>query len=176
MRQMFKVSQVLLLPVLMGACASTMSVSSHVDRGTDFARYRTYDWGPADALPTGAPRLDANSTFKDQLQGEVNRQLNLKGIKLATASQPDLLIHYHAAASERLDVSGLDQNYVYGGEVRAYDAGTILLDVVDARTQKLIWRGWAQGALTDMLDNDEAMTRRLRDAVRQMLAQLPLRP
>jgi hypothetical protein len=153
-----------------------MSVSSHVDRGTDFARYRTYAWGPADALPTGDPRLDGSPTFKDQLQGEVDRQLSLKGITLASAGQPDVLIHYHAAASERLDVSGLDQNYAYGGEVREFDAGTILIDVVDARTQRLIWRGWAQGALTDMLDDDEAMTRRLREAVRQMLAQLPLRP
>jgi hypothetical protein len=175
MRRMFKVSRVIILPLLMGACASTMGVSSHVDRGADFGRYRTYDWGPADALPTGDPRLDRNPTFKDQLQGEVDRQLRLKGIALASAGQPDLLLHYHAAASERLDVSGLDQNYAYGGEVRAYDAGTILIDVVDARTQRLIWRGWAQGALTDMLD-DDAMTKRLREAVRQMLVQLPLRP
>lgn len=176
MRQMFRIVLVVILPLLMAACASTMRVSSHVDRGVDFGRYRTYTWGPADALPTGDPRLDGSPRFKDQLQGEVDRQLALKGIGLAGTGQPDLLIHYHAAVNERLDVSGLDENYVYGGEVRAYDAGTILLDVIDARTQRLIWRGWAQGALTDMLDNDEAMTRRLRESVRKMLDQLPLRP
>lgn len=175
MQRLFRLVPVVILPLVMEACASTMSVSAHVDRAADFGRYRTYSWGPADALPAGDPRLDAGPRFKDQLQGEVDRQLALKGMTVASTGQPDLLIHYHAAVRERLDVSGLDQDYAYAGEVRSYDAGTILLDVIDARTQRLIWRGWAQGALTDMLANDEVMTSRLRESVRRMLDQLPLR-
>jgi len=51
------------------SCATTMTVSSHIERGLDFSQYRTYDWGPADALPTGDPRLDKNPFFKDQVAG-----------------------------------------------------------------------------------------------------------
>ena len=69
------------LPVLIAGCATTMTVSSHVDRAVDFAHYRTYDWGPADALPTGDARLDANPFFKDHLQGEVEKQLAAKGFE-----------------------------------------------------------------------------------------------
>lgn len=53
----------------LAGCATTMSVSSHIQRGLDAASYRTYDWGPADALPTGDPRLDKNPFFQDQIQG-----------------------------------------------------------------------------------------------------------
>ena len=42
--------------VAVAGCAS-MNVSSHVQRGLDINRYHTYDWGPADALPAGDPRL-----------------------------------------------------------------------------------------------------------------------
>jgi len=53
-----------LLIVFSIGCAA-MTVSSHLDRLADFGTYRTWDWGPADALPTGDPRLDHNPFFKD---------------------------------------------------------------------------------------------------------------
>ena len=39
----------------------------------------TYDWGPADALPTGDPRLDQNPFFKDHLEGAVEKELATRG-------------------------------------------------------------------------------------------------
>ncbi len=158
------------------ACATTMTVSSHVDRGADFARYHTYAWGPADLLPTGDPRLDANPFFKDYLQGEVEKQLAARRIQ-GPSGTPDLLIHYHANISQRLDVSGVDtsRGYAYEGlgSVREYEGGTIVLDLVDARTQRVIWRGWAQDAAANMLANKDAMAKKVREAVTRMLATLP---
>lgn len=159
------------------ACASTMNVSSHVDRGVNFARYQTFDWGPADALPTGDSRLDANPFFKDHLQGEVEKQLTARGFTIAGrgSGTPDLLIHYHANISERIDVAGVDRDYGYGGTARSYEAGTIVLDVVDARTQQVIWRGWAQEAVAGMLASDDVMAGKIEEAVTRMLARLPAR-
>ena len=34
-----------------------MPVGSHFQRGTDFTRYQTYAWGPADALPISRPAV-----------------------------------------------------------------------------------------------------------------------
>lgn len=163
------------LAVAMTSCAAGMSVSSHVDRAVDFAPYHSYDWGPADALPTGDPRLDANPFFKDHLQGEVDRQLATRGLALARPGTADLLIHYHANISQRIDVAGVDRNYGYGGQARNYEAGTIVIDLVDARTQKVIWRGWAQDAVGDMLHDEDTMARTLHEAVTRMLTQLPPR-
>jgi len=165
--------------VMAGCAPATMNVSSHVDRAADFKAFQTYTWGPADALPTGDPRLDKNPLFKDQFQGAVEKQLALKGLTQVTTGKPDLLIHYHANISERLDVTGIDRPYgsCVGencqAEVNLYEAGTIVLDIVDAKTNKLIWRGWAQGAAKTMLDNPDEMTRQINKAVPQMVAQFP---
>jgi hypothetical protein len=168
---------IVVLVALFGAsCASKVRVSSHVDRGVDFGRFRTFAWGEADALPAADPRLDAGPAFQDQLQGEIERQLALKGFAVETPESADLLIHYHAAVNERLDASRLHPDDPSLADIRVYEAGTILLDVVDARTQKLIWRGWAQGALTDMLNDGRVMSEPLREAVRRMLARLPSHP
>jgi len=54
MRVRSRLAALALLALVPVGCA-TMNVSSHVERGVDFAQYKTYDWGPADALPTGDP-------------------------------------------------------------------------------------------------------------------------
>lgn len=164
--------------VLASACASTMTVSSHVDRAVDFKQYKTYDWGPADTLPTGDPRLDANPLFKDHLQGEVERQLAARGFQ-QSPGEPDLLIHYHANISERLDATKVDRGRGYGiddsAQAREYEAGTIVIDLVDRRTNKVVWRGWAQDAVADMLASQDKMAEKVREAVTRMLARLPSR-
>jgi hypothetical protein len=156
-----------------------MSVGSHMERGLDIARYRTYDWGPADALPTGDPRLDKDPFFQDHVQGAVERQLAARGLAQATSGAPELLIHYHASITRRIDVSRVDRQYgyCYGDDctppVVEYEAGTLVIDIVDARTNKVIWRGWAQDGVGDMLDDRDAMARKIDEAVSRMLAKLP---
>ena len=162
-------------------CA-TMNVSSHVQSGIDFARYRTYDWGPADALPTGDPRLDKDPFFQDHVLGAVEKQMAARGYeRSASGTTPDLLIHYHASINQRIDVYGVDREhgYCYDDDCKArvvdYEAGTLMLDVVDAQTNRLIWRGWAQKSVEDMLKDQDRMARRIEEAVTRMLARLPPR-
>jgi uncharacterized protein DUF4136 len=167
------------LVVIASGCAATMAVSSHVDRYVKFAQYRTFDWGPADALPTGDPRLDRDPFFKDHLQGAVERGLAARGLELTSSGAPDLLIHYHASISERIDVNSAERMYGYCGatdcppETARYEAGTLVLDFVDSRTNKLVWRGWAQNGVEDMLQNRDAMAETLNQAVTEMLRRLP---
>jgi hypothetical protein len=164
-----------------GGCASAMTVSSHVRPNVDFAQYRTYDWGPADALPTGDPRLDENPVFKDNLQGGIDKQLAAKGYERASSGAPDLLIHYHASVNERIDVDRADRNrgYCYDEDCQVrvfeYEEGTVVVDVVDPRTNRVIWRGWAQDTLTDLIDNPDRMRRRVEEAVVRMLSMFPSR-
>ena len=176
MRRLGQLAVVLAAGLAMGGCASSMSVSSHVDRSVDLARYRTYDWGPADALPTGDPRLDQSPFFRDHLQGAVEKQLAAKGLAIATTGAPDLLIHYHANVSRRIDANTVDRGrgYCFGDDCRAgageYEAGTIVLDFVDARTRTVIWRGWAQDSLEGVIDNPDKLERTINEAVPRMLA------
>jgi len=166
---------VLLVTAVTG-CA-TMSVSSHVERGLDFAQYRTYNWGTPDELPTGDPRLDRDPLFKDHVLGAVEKQLAGRGLEMSAS--PDLRIHYHANISRRINVSGVDRErgYCYTdncqAEVSEYEAGTLVLDVVDTRTNRVIWRGWAQDAVGDMLEDRDTMDRKINEAVTRILARLP---
>lgn len=166
----------------LAACAPAMTVSSHVDRAIDFAQYRTFDWGPAGALPTGDPRLDKDPFFKDVLQGAVERELAGRGLTLAGDEGADLLIHYHASVSRRLEVNQADRTHGYcAGEdclsmAASYEAGTIVLDLVDTRTNKVIWRGWMQDRLDSLVDDRDRMAERVGEGVAQMIARLPAAP
>ena len=90
---------------------------------------------------------------------------------------PELLIHYHANVSRRLDVNQVDHSYGLTvdaeSEIRDYDAGTIVLDIVDSRTNQVIWRGWAQRDMTELLQDEGKMADWIETAVRLMLSQLP---
>lgn len=163
------------------ACA-TMNVGSYIQRGIDFTPYQAYDWGPADALPTGDPRLDSNPFFQDHVQGAIEKQMAAKGFARSTSgTTPDLLIHYHASITQRIDVNRVDRErgYCYDDDCQArvieYEAGTLVLDIVDVRTNRVIWRGWAQDSVEGVLDNQDRMERLINEAVTRMLARLPPR-
>lgn len=162
--------------LLLAGCA-TLRVDSYADRTADFSRYRTYDWAPVTAFSTGDPRLDNNPFFQERLRSDVDRQLTTRGLERSGAVEPDLLLHYHASVSQRIDVGGLDQQYgsCPGGDCEpfVYEGGTIVLDLVDARTNRLVWRGWADGSLEGAIDNQEWMEARIDDAVRRILERLP---
>jgi hypothetical protein len=165
--------------LVLAGCA-TLHVSSHTDRGLVWSKYRTFDWGPADALPAGDPRLDKDPFFQDRIEGAVEKAMATYGFARSAASeQPDVLIHYHASITERLDLDQIDHGYGYcttddcRPRVTRYEAGTLVVDMVDAATNVLIWRGWAQGTLEGVLGNRDALGRRIDESVRRMFETLP---
>src|SRR6185369_5498164 len=173
MTRLSRWSAVVLLITASAACAP-MTVSSHVERGLDITRYHTFEWGIADALPQGDPRLDRNPFFKDHFEGAVEKQLAARGLEHSGAS-PDLLIHYHATIAHRLEIdhtssTGYCPTRDCDPPLVGFEAGTLILDFIDARTNRLIWRGWAQHAIDDELENRDHMARRIDEAVTRMLA------
>ena len=54
-----------------------------------------------------------------------------------------------------------------------YDAGTLMIDLVDTRTNKLVWRGWAEGSIEGAIDNQDWMERRIGEAVGRIMERLP---
>ena len=182
MRQPVWLVTTLSAALVAGGCAARMGMSAgaHLDRDRDFSTYNTYQWGPADALPTGDPRLDEDPFFQDHMQGAIEKQLAARGLQLAMSATPDLLIHYHANISERIDVYGVDRAHGYcdsgdcPSSIIRYEAGTIVLDVIDARTNMLIWRGWAQTSLQDVLGNRARLQRVIDEAAVRMLQRFPL--
>ena len=165
----------------LAGCA-TLRVGSHSDRGLVWSKYRTFDWGPADALPAGDPRLDKDPFFQDRVEGAIEKAIAAHGFtRSGTSERPDVLVHYHAHVTERLDVDQIDRGYGYCAtadcqpRVTRYEAGTLVVDIVDAASNVLIWRGWAQGSLEGVLGNRDRLRRRIDESIRQMFETLPQR-
>jgi hypothetical protein len=159
----------------MAACAATR-VNASLERGMDFTRYSSYTWAADDRFSTGDPRLDNNEFFEKRLRETADRILATRGFEKVSAATAGLVVHYHASVSQRIDVNALDRQYGYCEECHSslYDAGTITLDLVDAHTNKLVWRGWSDGTL-DGIDSQSLIESRVDDAVAKILQKLPPR-
>jgi hypothetical protein len=57
-------------------------------------------------------------------------------------------------------------------DVRQYDEGTLIIDIIDMAEQKLVWRGIRSGAMSQSPTVEES-TENINNAVNQILAQLP---
>jgi hypothetical protein len=179
MRRLIAAAAAAVILLTITGCA-TMAGGSYVARGVDFTSYRTYDWGPADALPVGDARLDNNAIFQDHLQGEIEKQLAARGLERALpGAKPDLRIHYHASVERDLQINevtpafGACPTYDCQPRVRDFEAGTIVLDFMDAFTNQLVWRGWAKDSLDGIIANQDLLERQVDAAVAIMLKDLP---
>lgn len=177
MRRIVVLTLVIAVSAAAAGCAS-LTASAHVERGINFGEYVTYDWEPRDSVPVGDPRLDNNPFFNDYLQGAIEKRLAAKGYAPAEGQQPDLLIHYHANVSQKLDVYGADREYGYTYGVREpqvvdYEQGTLVVDIVDARTKRVVWRGWAQDTMTGIIDNQDRLEKQVDEGVSKMMQLLP---
>jgi hypothetical protein len=174
---MRRLALVFAITVAIAGCAS-MTVSSHIERGVNFTDFVTYDWGPPDNLPVGDPRLDNNPFFNDYLQGAVEKSLAKKGFVRAVSGTPDLLVHYHASVNERMDVYEVDNRYGYcyqdcQPQVSSYEQGTLIIDIVDSKTNKVVWRGWAQDTMNGVIDNQARLEKQVDEGVTKMMKLLP---
>jgi hypothetical protein len=97
-----------------------------------------------------------NTLLDQRIRRAVDDQLKLKGLK-QDASDPDLLIVYHTGLEDKVNVT--DWGYTYGSyywgwggrsiDVYQYQEGTLIVDLINARTDMLAWRGWATKTLAD---------------------------
>jgi Domain of unknown function (DUF4136) len=174
--RLVRFSAVAIMALSLTGCAS-MRVMSYVDTGADFTRYQTYNWAPASALSTGDPRLDNNPFFQERVQADIESNLATRGFEKVTLDAPDLLIHYHASVTQRVDVNAVarQRGYCDAGDCQPYvdEKGTLVVDFVDRRTNRLVWRGWAEGAVDGVIDHQQWLEQRIDDAVMRILKRLP---
>jgi hypothetical protein len=161
----------------MVASCAPLKVSSFQDRRADFSHYRTYAWSSADRLDTGDPRLDDNHLFLERFQHDVEQQLSAKGFEKTVTGQPDLVLRYHVRIRQRLDATGAATRDGSCADCRPYlyDAGTLMIDAVDARTDQLVWRGWAEGSVEGMVDNQAFLDETLDKTIGRILERFPSR-
>jgi hypothetical protein len=145
---------VVALALAVGACSS-MKVQTEYNQMTNFKGYKTYAWilqppGPEQAPAARDPRI------REAVIGGIDRSLASKGMtKVALEESPDLLVAVHGWAVNRIDVRTYGYSYgptPYGMyptlatpavDVRQYRDGTMIIDLVDASSKQMVWRGTA---------------------------------
>lgn len=161
------------LSFVLAGCASS-EVRSYTARDVDLRQLRTYDWARDDARSTGDPRLDNNRFFQERVRAAIDEQLAHKGF--AKAASPDVIVRYRASVIQDVDHRGAQPNgecQECGPEV--YDQGTLFIDLLDAHTDRLVWRGWAKGRIDAVIDDQQWMEEHIDDAVARIMRELPPR-
>ena len=162
----------------LAACAAT-ATGAYLPSGISLRPYRTYAWGPASARTTGDPRLDNNEIFDAHVRRQIDNHLRRHGFaRTAESALPDLLVHYHAAVSQKVDVRELDQTGTQQHNEQdapstVYDEGTLVVELVDRQTLQLVWRGWVEGRIGGVADDQRLMERQVDDAVDRIFKRLP---
>lgn len=159
---------------LIAACAS-LRVNSYMRSGIDFHQYHVYRWASAEQFDTGDPRLDNNRIFLDRLRSSIDRRLAARGLEASTSERQDLVLHVHMRIKQQLDLTTTDARFgpCVGCGPTVFEAGTLVIDFVDARSGILVWRGWSEGSLDGVIDNQQWLESRLDDAVSRITSRLP---
>lgn len=162
------------LALLPAGCSGIRVNTDHLE-GQDFSKLKTWTWLHAVQPAAGDARID-NTIFDTRVREAVEAELPARGFT-KVAEGADFRVAYHAAIQQKLDVVTTTSGYrswdrtVYDRSVIAYDEGTLVLDVIVGEGD-LVWRGTATATI-DPDATTEERDRRIREAVKLMLAEFP---
>ena len=147
--------------------ASALDVTVEFAEEVDFSRYATYAWkeGTAARRPSG----------QEAIVRAVDSQLEAKGLR-RVESDPDLHIATHALVDRQTLDDLADAAYwefmtgVTSVDLYDLGAGTLVVDMIDARSEKIVWRGLASGAVSGSVGK---MTRKVDKAVGKLFEKFP---
>ena len=180
--------------LLLAVCAMLMcglplaaqQVRANWSLDAPFAQYKTYEWVPSKAK---------NHPFYRQFVDEyVNYALtNKKGLRRVPAAQnPDVYVTYHFSTRNVMDTEtysygyglgwgwggyGYGAGWGWGGptyyqtQVRPRVMGYLTLDIIDAHTKKIVWRG--EAIQNDMTKSGNDEEKQVAHSVYKMLDRYP---
>ncbi len=178
---MQRIAPVLCILVLVLASCSSLSVKTDYDRDVDFQNYESYAWSDRE-VPEDA--LAQNPLVKRRVQEAVDKTLRAKGYSLVEEEEADFVVVVHAGVKERIRVQDWGRYGwydpwwgPYGGrvEVSHYEEGTLVIDVVDAEQEELVWRGMGTGIVKRRV-NPEKMQQEINEDVEKILSDFPPQP
>lgn len=152
---------------------SPFQVRSDYAETANFNNYKTYKLRIDD--------LKLNDIDKDRVLNEVSKQLQTKG--LSVGENPDLIVNVKAQHKKITDIQrdrpfgmygwgspwgwGVGMSRTWSGN---YNQGALVLDLIDARTQKLVWQGIGEGI---SVDSPKAKQKQIPEIVAEIMANYP---
>jgi hypothetical protein len=162
--------------VFIGGAALLFAADVKIDysHSADFGQYHTYSWLKADAQ---------DPLWIDRIQRGVDAQLTAKGwMKVEQGGDTGITAigatHNEQTLQTFYDGFGGGWSWRGGGDiatttVEKTPVGTLMVDVFDTHTKKLVWRGTASNVLSDKPENNE---KKLEKSLHDMFKNFPPRP
>ena len=147
------------------------------DVDVDFTQYKTFAWYEQSTMSEGKPQaVQQSSLFEARIKRAVNEGMTNKGLRLVE-SDSDLILAYHIGIDNITEIRSTGYGYGWGyggGNTRAdhFQEGTFILDMIDASTEKLVWRGIAEGVLDENPSPDK-MDKDVQNTTERLLAKYP---
>ena len=166
--------------VLGTACGGIpLTAGADLEPGYDLTQFTSYTWDEPDGQPVGDPRLDNSPFFVHRMHAAIHWELATRGIEYDTEG-PALTVHHHAVVRDRVEVyeadrtAGYTTEYGDGTQVIQFEEATFLVDIADARTKEILWRGWARLDLGRALDDPIVMRDQIDEAIAKMFEKFPI--
>lgn len=170
----------LIILVLLGAAtAAAVDVYVDYDRSGRFSWYKTWAWAETEETSLKGHNDLMHSRIKNAIEAHIAR-----GRLVEDTENPQLYITYHAGSRQAVKVDpvsfgvGIGGSWVrnpYWGGVgvstagtTTYEQGTLIIDIWEAETKKLVWRGVA----IDVFDDDpKKADKKIDKAIAKMIKQ-----
>ena len=160
--------------VMVGA-AFAQQVKTDFDHQANFSQYKTYSW--QEIKPS-------NSLWDSRIKNAVDAQLAAKGWTQVDTGGDVAVVAVKTTQTQRTLQTFYDgfgggwgwRRFGGGGfgdsttTEQDYKVGTLVVDLYDAKTKQLIWRGSAQDTLSDKAANNE---KKLDKGVAKMFKKFP---
>ncbi len=171
--------------LLFSGCAGNAHIEK--DKSADFSKYHTYAW--IDKPETKGNKKSKRAELTEtNIRNAVNEQLQKNGLR-QVSSNPDVLVDYELLvernSKQQQDpvysqpfsrsyynrYTGRVVNVYYPSQFMGYDSytttvkeGTITITLIDNRTDKTVWQGWA----TNELNSSRISSREIDQNVRSI--------
>lgn len=179
---MVRTALLLAAAVLPATTALAQQVNYDFDRSADFSKYKTFAYQVC-------MRIE-NPLVDKRIVAALENTLALKGFTKADGDA-DVNVTYHSSTTEDVVIDtttwgygfgpgwrwGHGYGYGYGGgplsttrTLRKYTRGTLVIDIWDARTKELVWRGTATDSVSD---DPEKNDKKVQKALQKLFKQYP---
>jgi len=175
--------KILVLGLLLAAsCKPALKVSSDYDRSANFSQYKTF------TLYYLVTNRHVSELNEERIWNSLRAEMIKKGYREDNRN-PDLVVNAVSVVKNRKAVSANSSAYGYGGAYRPYrywgggmvsgtttfqtsnyKEGSLMIDVVDARKDRLVWQGTGNAEFEKQPKNPDVA---ISNAVNKILSSFP---
>jgi hypothetical protein len=159
--------------ILFATASSAQQVKTYYDHSADFSHYKTYSWLEIKTQSPGSA---------DRIKNLVNGDLAARGWTLVPSGGDTAVVAIETTRTQQTPDSfyeAMRGDWHWGGltdydtSIKTYTVGTLVVDIFDASTKSLIWRG----STSDMFSNkSEKNTKNLDKSAQKMFDHFPPGP